>query len=60
MEHPDPKKHQLISFVKSAIRIIGCGGAVGAATAGATLPAILMLSVGMLVAEIVGVYEELV
>ena len=23
MKHPDPKKHQTISFVKSAIRIVG-------------------------------------
>ena len=23
MKHPDPKKHQQISFIKSAIRILG-------------------------------------
>lgn len=23
MKHPDPKKHQIVSFIKSAVRIIG-------------------------------------
>ena len=52
MNHPDAKKHQLISFVKSAIRIVACiGGALGS---------VGFLAVGLLIAEIVGVYEELV
>ncbi len=52
MNHPDPKKHQLISFVKSGIRILACvGGAFGS---------VAFLAVGLLIAEIVGVYEELV
>lgn len=52
MEQPDPKKHQLISFVKSGIRIIAC-----IAGMGGSLP---LLAAGLLLAEIVGVYEELV
>ncbi len=53
MNHPDPKKHQLISFVKSGIRIAGC---VCAIISGG----VLGLAIALLVAEIVGVYEELV
>lgn len=53
MKHPDPKKHQLISFAKSGIRIGGC--AVAALTG-----SVVILAVALLVAEIVGVYEELV
>lgn len=53
MNHPDPKKHQLISFVKSAIRIGGCVGALVASS----LPC---LAAALLLAELVGVYEELV
>ncbi len=60
MEHPDAKKHQIISFVKSGIRIAGCGASFGAATVGAVVPAIVIISAAMLIAEIVGVYEELV
>lgn len=52
MEHPDPKKHQLISFIKSGIRIAACVAGIGGS--------ITLLAVGLLVAEIVGVYEELV
>ena len=51
-EHPDAKKHQIVSFIKSGIRIAGY----------------LLLAVDMLVAcavvlilsEVVGIYEELV
>jgi hypothetical protein len=53
MNHPDPKKHQYISFVKSSIRIAGCVCAIYSGT-------ILGLAIALLVAEIVGVYEELV
>lgn len=53
MNQPDTKKHRLISFLKSAIRIGGC---IVAAIAGS----VWILAVSLLVAEIVGVYEELV
>jgi hypothetical protein len=52
IQHPDPKKHKIISFIKSGIRILAC--AVGFAG---------NLEVGFLLlglAEIVGVYEEMV
>ena len=49
--HPDARKHQLISFTKSAIRIIGYGLLV------VNVPA----AVGVLIlSEAVGVIEELV
>lgn len=54
MEHPDPKKHQLVSFIKSGIRILGyvlllpVGGWVTAA------------GVVLVVSEAIGIYEELV
>lgn len=52
MNHPDPKKHQLISFVKSGVRILACiGGLAGS---------LVFLAVGLLAAEIIGIYEELV
>ena len=50
-ELPDAKKHQMISFVKSGIRIIGY----------MFLPFNIGVAVALLVAsEIVGIYEELV
>lgn len=52
MEHPDPKKHQTISFIKSGIRILACFAGIGGSIA--------LLAAGLLIAEIVGVYEELV
>jgi hypothetical protein len=51
--HPDPRKHQLISFVKSGIRVGGC--ILGVATG-----SVVALAFSLLVAELVGVYEELV
>jgi len=49
---PDPKKHQIISFIKSGIRIAACVAAVfGYFEAGFT---------GLLLAELVGIYEEMV
>tara|TARA_B100000579_G_scaffold312198_1_gene261778 strand:- start:342 stop:545 length:204 start_codon:yes stop_codon:yes gene_type:complete len=51
MKYPDAKKHQIISFIKSGIRILGYGlipFSLGWATA------ILILS------EVVGIIEELV
>lgn len=53
MNHPDPKKHQLISFVKSGIRIAGCVCAMASGQ-------VIGLAIALLVAEFVGVYEELV
>lgn len=52
MEHPDPKKHKHISFVKSGFRIL----------AGATLCFGEFAIAGMLliVAEILGIVEEMV
>ena len=51
MKYPDAKKHQLVSFVKSAIRILGY----------VLIPVSLPLAAGILVlSEIVGIIEELV
>ena len=48
---PDAKKHQIISFIKSGIRILGY----------ALLPFNLVMSVIFLIlSEIVGIIEELV
>ena len=48
---PDPKKHQIISFIKSGIRIFGYF----------LLPFSLLLGAGVLIlSEIIGIYEELV
>ena len=48
---PDARKHQIISFVKSAIRIIGY----------IYLPFNIWVAAGLLIiSEVVGVYEELV
>ena len=50
--YPDAKKHQIISFIKSGIRIAACfAGGVGYFTVGFFL---------LGVAEIVGIIEELV
>jgi hypothetical protein len=52
MKQPDPKLHQRISFVKSAIRIIaGCNLAVGNIFFAGTM---------FVVAEMLGVIEEVV
>lgn len=58
MKHPDPKKHQLISFAKSAIRIAASVG--GVATIANPATAVLIVAIGYGLAEVVGVYEELV
>ena len=48
---PDPKAHQTISFVKSAIRIVGY----------IYLPFNIWVAAGLLImSEAVGIYEELV
>ena len=51
VKYPDAKKHQIISFIKSGIRILGY----------ALLPFHLVASVIFLIlSEVVGVIEELV
>ena len=51
MKHPDPKQHQQISFIKSAIRLAGYGAIV----------INIYVAVALLViSEIVGIVEELV
>ena len=48
---PDPKKHQIISFIKSGIRILGY----------ILIPFNLLWAAGILVlSEVVGIIEELV
>jgi hypothetical protein len=48
---PDPKAHQIISFIKSGIRILGY----------VLIPFDLSLAAGILVgSEVVGIIEELV
>ena len=51
VKYPDAKKHQIVSFIKSGIRILGYG----------LLPFHLVASVIFLIlSEIVGIIEELV
>ena len=51
MKHPDPKKHQIVSFVKSAVRIIGY----------MMMPFNLYAAAFILViSEVVGIWEEMV
>jgi hypothetical protein len=51
MNHPDPKKHQTVSFLKSAVRITGY----------VALPFGIGLGVTILViSELIGILEELV
>ena len=51
VKYPDAKKHQIISFIKSGIRILGY----------ALLPFHLVASVIFLIlSEVIGIYEELV
>ena len=49
--YPDAKKHQIVSFIKSALRLVGYG----------LLLVDLNLAVGTLIAsELLGIVEELV
>ncbi len=51
MKYPDAKKHQIISFIKSGIRIFGY----------IVIPFDLVLAAGILVfSEFIGIVEELV
>jgi len=55
MNHPDPKRHQLISFVKSSWRIIA-----GVALCFHPDLLVILAGVSLTVAEILGIVEELV
>ena len=49
---PDPKKHQYVSFIKSGVRIVACLlGFAGMYQVG---------FLGLFLAELIGIYEELV
>lgn len=52
MKYPDPKKHRDLSFIKSGLRFAACFMGLGGS--------LTLLAVGLLLAEIVGVYEEMV
>lgn len=54
MEHPDPKLHQRVSFVKSGIRILGYCLLLPLGGWG------LAAGVVLIVSEAIGIYEELV
>lgn len=56
---PDPRLHQIISFAKSGVRIVSSVAAVVAASSNPSL-AVIILAAGYGVAEVIGVYEELV
>ena len=50
-QHPDPKKHQIISFIKSGIRIAGY----------ALIPfSLVSATIVLILSEIIGIIEELV
>lgn len=51
MNQPDPKKHQLISFLKSAVRIAGY------ILLGVNIPIGIII---LVVSELIGIVEELV
>lgn len=51
MNHPDPKRHQAVSFLKSAIRLVGYGA----------LLVNPLIAVSLLIlSEALGIYEEMV
>ena len=60
MEHPDPKKHQIISFVKSGVRILGSVIAIAVATSNNPVLSVILLAGFYGAAEAIGIYEELV
>ena len=60
MEHPDPKKHQLISFVKSGVRIAGSIVAIAVAVTHNPTLSVMLLAGFYGAAEAIGIYEELV
>ena len=50
-EHPDPRNHQIVSFIKSVVRIIGYG---------LLFVSVPVAAVVLIASEIIGIYEELV
>ena len=51
MKHPDPKLHQQVSFIKSAIRIVGY----------ILIPfSLISAALALILSEVVGIVEELV
>lgn len=60
MDHPDPKKHQIISFVKSGVRIAGSVVSIAVATANYPILAVMLLAAFYGAAEAIGIYEEMV
>lgn len=58
MEHPDPHKHQMISFAKSAVRILSSLAVFF--TIATPTTALLILAAGYGIAEVIGILEELV
>jgi hypothetical protein len=50
--------HKRISLIKSYIRIITCGFATGITMGGSLTVAIIMLAVGLAIAEFLGIIEE--
>jgi hypothetical protein len=57
---PDPRLHQIISFAKSGVRIVSSVAAVVVAASSNLSLAVIILAAGYGVAEVIGVYEELV
>jgi len=51
MNHPDPKLHQLVSFLKSAVRISGYVALFWSVGLGAGI---------LIISELIGIVEELV
>jgi len=51
MKHPDPKLHQLVSFLKSAVRISGYVALFWSVSLGAVI---------LIISELIGIIEELV
>lgn len=60
MKHPDPKKHQVISFVKSGVRIAGSVIAMAISVTHNPTIAVLLLAGFYGAAESIGIYEEMV
>jgi hypothetical protein len=52
MNQPDPKLHQQISFIKSTFRIAACLAGVSGY--------LVFAFAGLALAEVIGIYEELV
>jgi hypothetical protein len=51
MKHPDPKKHQQISFIKSAVRILGYAF---------LFWDVEVAALTLIASEAIGIWEELV